>query len=116
MLAKIKSVIRRIIIAAMNRSQYIEYLRETGLTIGEGCDIHKSGFFGSEPWLVKIVNHVRITKNVQFITHDGGLWTLRKIGLIDDCAVKYGSIQIGDNCNISWDVTIMPNIKIGKTL
>lgn len=36
MLAKIKSVIRRIIIAAMNRSQYIEYLRETGLTIGEG--------------------------------------------------------------------------------
>lgn len=114
MIAKLKSLVWRILIAAMNKRQYIKYLRKIGVTIGEGCDIHKSAFFGSEPWLVNIGNNVRITKNVQFITHDGGLWTLRKMGLIDNLSVKYGKIQIGDNCNISWNVTIMPNVKIGK--
>lgn len=98
----------------MNQSQYQAYLRKCGLTLGRGCDIHKDAVFGPEPWLIKLGNNVRITRGVKFITHDGGLWTLRRMGLIDEEAVKYGSIEIGDNCNISWDVTIMPNVKIGK--
>ena len=36
------------------------------------------------------------------------------MGLISKEAVKYGNITIGDNCNISWDVTIMPNVHIGN--
>lgn len=97
----------------MSRQEYIEFLRKKGVSIGEGCDINKTANFGSEPWLISIGNNVRVTERVQFITHDGGLWTLRKMGLINDNAVKYGRIIIGDNCNISWDVTIMPGVRIG---
>lgn len=97
----------------MNQDQYASYLRKKGVELGEGCDISKSANFGSEPWLIKIGNNVRITQKVQFVTHDGGLWTLRKMGLISDESVKYGKIRIGNNCNISWNVIIMPNVTIG---
>lgn len=98
----------------MNNEQYVEYLKNLGVSIGEGCVIDQSAIFGSEPWLISIGNNVRITKGVEMITHDGGLWTLRKMGLVNQKAVKYGSIRIGDNCNISWDVIIMPGVTIGK--
>lgn len=98
----------------MSRDQYIQYLRSQGIRIGEGCDIHKNVYFGTEPFLIQIGKNSRITKGVQFITHDGGVWTLRRMGLIDDKSVKYGNIVVGDNCNISWDVTIMPNVRIGN--
>lgn len=35
------------------------------------------------------------------------------MGIISDESVKYGKIRIGDNCNISWNVVIMPNVTIG---
>ena len=98
----------------MTKEQYIDYLRARGVTIGSGCDIDKNVYFEVEPWLIKIGNNVRITRNVQFITHDGGLWTLRRMGLIGQEDVKYGNIVIGDNCNIGWNVIIMPNVHIGN--
>lgn len=72
----------------MSRQEYIEFLRKKGVSIGEGCDINKTANFGSEPWLISIGNNVRVTQRVQFITHDGGLWTLRKMGLINNSAVN----------------------------
>lgn len=110
---KLQLVIDKLRREAMSKSQYVDYLRKKGAIIGENCDISKSANFGSELWLIQIGNNTRITQRVQFITHDGGLWTLRKMGLINEKEVKYGKIIIGDNCNISWDVTIMPNVKIG---
>lgn len=70
--------------------------------------------FGSEPYLIKIGDNVRITKGVQFITHDGSLWVLKKMGMMDMSAVKYGNIVIGNNCNIGNKVIIMPNVHIGN--
>lgn len=113
-MGRLKRILERLIIRLMNKEQYIEWLRKKGVIIGEGCDIVKNANFGSEPWLIKIGNHVRITRGVEFITHDGGLWTLRHMGLIDKSAVKYGNIIIDDNCNISWNVIIMPNVRIGE--
>lgn len=98
----------------MNKKQYIKYLKSRGVIIGTGCDIDKTAYFEIEPWLIKIGNNVRISRNVQFVTHDGGLWTLRRMGLIGSEDVKYGNITIGDNCNIGWNVIIMPNVHIGK--
>ena len=114
MLRKIRNVFKRIHIACMNEAQYINHLRQSGVKIGEGCSIAKSVFFGGEPFLIKIGDNVRLTRGVQFITHDGGLWTLRHMGAIKKSAVKYGNISIGNNCNISWNVTIMPNVHIGN--
>lgn len=106
-------LIKKIKIALMSKQKYAEHLRKSGMKIGKGCDISKS-IVVTEPWLVCIKDNVRITRNVQFITHDGSLWTLKKMGLIDDLAVSYGKILIKENCNIGWNVTIMPNVIIGK--
>lgn len=110
---KLNYIITKLRIKLMNQIEYQEYLRTCGVKIGANCDINKTAVFGSEPWLITIDDNVRITQGVKFITHDGGLWTLRKMGLLDDKAVKYGSIHIGKNCNISWDVTFMPGVTIG---
>ena len=112
----LKLVLHKIRKVLSSPNAYINLLREDGVNIGEGCDISKSAVFGSEPWLISIGNNVRITQKVQFITHDGGLWTLRKMGLIKEDEVKYGNITIGDNCNISWNTIIMPNVHIGKNV
>jgi acetyltransferase-like isoleucine patch superfamily enzyme len=96
-----------------NNEQYITYLRQEGVQIGNGCEIHKRAIIGSEPYLIKIGDNVRITRGVKFITHDGGMWTLRKMGLLEN-ADLFGQIFIGDNTNIGWDVTILPGVSIGK--
>jgi acetyltransferase-like isoleucine patch superfamily enzyme len=73
----IQKIIRKLKIACMSNEQYIEYLRARGVTIGQACEIHKEVIFGSEPYLITIGNHVRITRGVKLVTHDGGLWVLR---------------------------------------
>lgn len=113
-MSKIRTLITKIRIKFMSNEKYIEYLRTLGVQIGKNCNISKNANFGSEPWLIRIGNDVRITKGVEFITHDGGLWTLRKKGLISEEEVIYGAISVGDNCNISWNVIIMPGVNIGK--
>lgn len=96
-----------------NNEQYINLLRKKGVSIGKGCVIDKTAIFGTEPYLITVGNNVRITHGVKFITHDGSLWTLRKNGLLED-ADYFGKIKIGENSNIGWDATILPNVTIGK--
>lgn len=64
--------------------------------------------------MITIGNHVRITKGVKFITHDGGLWVPRELGMVDKYADKFGRIKIGDNTNIGWNAIIMPGVEIGR--
>ena len=52
-------------------------LREMGIKLGENCEIYDNVSWGSEPYMISIGNHVRITNGVRFITHDGGVWVLR---------------------------------------
>lgn len=113
-MSKISNIFNEIKVKFMSKKGYINYLRKMGATIGSNCDISKNAHFGSEKWLIKIGNNVRITRNVQLITHDGGLWTLRKNGILDEKYVKYGKIVIGDNCNVSWNAIILPGVIIGK--
>lgn len=95
-----------------DNEEYIRILRQEGVQIGKGCTIDKTVIFGSEPYLIKIGNYARITRGVKFVTHDGGMWTLRKMGILEN-ADRFGQIHIGDNTNIGWDATIMPGVSIG---
>lgn len=87
--------------------------RKQGATIGQGCEIYNSVLFGSEPYLITIGDNVRLTSGVKLITHDGGIWTLRKMGLLENADI-FGKIEIGDNTHIGMNSIIMPNVKIGK--
>ena len=111
---KIRNIIDRVQSLLVSESKYIDFLRKKGVKIGQDCDIDKTANFGSEPYLITIGNHVRITRGVNFITHDGGLWVIRSMGLIESNMDYLGKIYIGDNTNIGWNATIMPGVKIGK--
>lgn len=93
----------------------INYARSLGVKIGNECRLIniKPGFgtFGSEPYLITIGNHVTITANVQFVTHDGGVWVFR----LDDPAIDlFGEIVIEDNVFIGYGALVMPCVHIGS--
>lgn len=90
----------------------VAFARGIGVQVGEDCrllNIH-STTFGSEPYLIRIGNHVTITAGVRFINHDGGMWVFReKEPEID----LFGTIEVGNNVFIGMGTLILPNVKIG---
>lgn len=91
----------------------VQYARAIGVSVGSDCrfiglDINT---FGSEPYLIKIGDHVTITSGVRFITHDGGVWVIRRnhpnLDVID-------SIEIGENVFIGMNSIILPGTIIGE--
>jgi acetyltransferase-like isoleucine patch superfamily enzyme len=80
--------------------------------MGEDCQIFSKVEFGSEPYLIELGNKVKITSGVKFITHDGGMYVLRNMGISPN-ADKFGRIVIGNNVFIGWDTIVMPNVRIG---
>lgn len=99
-------------LSTASMEDHIKELRKQGIVIGIGCEIYKDVTWGSEPYLISIGNHVRITSGVRFVTHDGGVWTLRERGGCEDID-KFGRIRIGNNVHIGWNTIIMPNVEIG---
>lgn len=94
-----------------NWEDYAKYCSEIGVKMGENCSICTSVYFGSEPYLIKLGDNVRISSDVLFITHDGGIHVIRKDEYKN--ADLYGSIEIGNNVFIGTRATIMPKVKIG---
>jgi len=86
-----------------------DYFRKQGAMVGDDCFIAVRSL-GPEPFLVKIDNHVCISANVLFITHNIG-WTFRKE--IPDLQV-FGKIILEDNCTIGPNSIILPGITVGK--
>lgn len=91
------------------------YKNKNLLNIGEDCEIDNTVSFGSEPYLIKVGNKVRIASGVKFITHDGGMWVIRNLG-INKNADKVGPIILGDNVFIGVDSIILQNVKIGNNV
>lgn len=89
----------------------LDYARHVGVTVGKDCSLftHK---WGTEPWLVFIGNHVTISADVTFITHDGATRVFREQERYKDVK-KYGKIQIKDNSFIGANSSILPGVCIG---
>lgn len=87
-----------------------------GVQIGDNCEVFPDIVWGSEPYLISLGNGVRVTNGVKFVTHDGGIWTLRRMKLVPEDACVYGPIRIGNNVHIGWNVIVMPNVSIGDNV
>lgn len=61
---------------------------------------------------MRIGNHVTIAGGAILVTHDGGVWVLRR-ERPDLNIQKFGSINILDNCFIGQNAIILPNVAIG---
>lgn len=102
----------------MSRRDPIGYARSIGVNVGERCRIigDARGMFGSEPYLVSLGDHVTVSSDVRFITHDGGVWVFRDdqpdIDLV--APVRVGSnVFIGLGAIVLPGVTIADNVVIG---
>jgi acetyltransferase-like isoleucine patch superfamily enzyme len=93
-----------------DRFTIAEYFRKQGAQIGENCSIIPTTL-GTEPYLVKIGNHVAVAAGVKFMTHDGGAWLFREE--IPELQI-FGPIIIEDNCVIGQNTILFPNIRIGS--
>lgn len=102
------------------RKDPVSFWRIQGAQIGENCEIYSSAFFGSEPYLISLGNHVRVNSGVQFVTHDGGVWVLRQKaqeGLLPEEMAQadlFGKIVVGSNVHIGTNAIIMPGVTIGN--
>lgn len=89
-----------------------KYAKKIGVTIGNDVSL-MTWRFGSEPWLIRIGNHVRVTSGVRFITHDGGSWVFRQQDKYKNVK-NFGKIVIENNCFIGNCVIILPGVTIGE--
>lgn len=90
----------------------VGYARSIGVSVGERCRLINLsiGTFGSEPYLVQLGDHVTLTDNVRFITHDGGVWVFRQEH--PDLDV-FGPIRLGNNVFVGINTIIFPGVTIG---
>lgn len=104
--------LRRIYLSWLRRTDKVAYAKALGVKIGDRCkliSIH-GGTFGSEPYLIRIGNHVEITSGVSFITHDGGAWVFRDEHPALDVLAP---IIVGDNVFIGQNSIVLPGTVIG---
>lgn len=73
MLARIKEKIIHFYYLYVKRDK-IAYAKYLGVRLGSECQLIEDPYlaFGSEPWLIKLGNHVDITEGVRFLNHEGG--------------------------------------------
>lgn len=108
--------LKKIIFSFMTPKQIAQYYKNKKiLELGNYCEIYKSVNFGSEPYLIKLGNYVRVASGVKFITHDGGMWVIRNLG-INKNADKVAPIIVGNNVFIGMDAMIMPGVRIGNNV
>jgi acetyltransferase-like isoleucine patch superfamily enzyme len=84
------------------------YARLVGVHVGQNCRLY-SAEFGSEPYLVSIGDHVTVSGEAMFVTHDGGVWVFRD----SDPTVDFiRPIVVEDNVFIGARAIILPGVVI----
>lgn len=108
----IKRILKKIKYYYDIRRDPIKTARKMGVKIGENVRLISFPDFGSEPYLISIGNHVTVTSNVSFITHDGATYCFREQERYKE-VIRFGRITIHDNCFIGLRSVIMPGVQIG---
>lgn len=91
-----------------------EKYRRLGVKIGRNFSITGEVSFSSEPYLITLGDDVRISSNVNFVTHDGGMHVIRQYKNIP--ADSFGKIVVGNNVFIGMNSIIMPGVNIGSNV
>lgn len=86
-----------------------------GLKLGRDVRVIGKPDVGSEPYLIEIGDHVTISSNVTFVTHDGGTWVFRHLPEYAGLQ-RFGRIAIGNNCFIGTGSIILPGVRIGDNV
>jgi acetyltransferase-like isoleucine patch superfamily enzyme len=87
----------------------VRTLREMGMRVGDRCRVYTQRI-GSEPWLIRIGDHVVIAPDVSIITHDAANWLYQDRY---ESLTSFGKVDIRDNCYIGLGAIILPGVTIG---
>lgn len=101
-----------IIVDRLARRNPIEYARKLGVKVGNDCRFTGNPGWGSEPWLIQIGNHVLLSADIKFITHDASTFLFRDTEEYKN-VFKFAPIVIHDNCFIGMRATILSGVEIG---
>lgn len=104
----LRRVIQKLKLRYGSQETVITTLREMGVRVGERCRIYTANF-GSEPWLIRIGDHVCISNDVTFVNHNLN-WPFQDNY---ESLTSFGKIEILDNCQIGVGALILPNVAIG---
>lgn len=109
---KIKKIFKwlcHIVYAKLNSEGFARHI---GVNAGNNLHIYGNpiGMFGTEPWCITLGNNVHITREVMFVTHDGG--TLLYRHLVPDLEIT-APIVVGDYVYIGVRSIILPGVTIG---
>jgi acetyltransferase-like isoleucine patch superfamily enzyme len=112
---KLIKLINRIRIRLYSPYKRADFYKKQGVRMGNNCQVFSGVGFGSEPYLVKLGDNVKITSGTSFITHDGGIEVLRNMELLPN-ADYFGEINIGNNVFIGNRCIILPGVNIGDNV
>jgi len=89
------------------------YARWRGVKMGKNVRIYGNPYnmLSTEPWCITLGNNVHITREVMFVTHDGGTLLYRNI--IPDLEIT-APITVGNDVYIGVRSIIMPGVTIGN--
>lgn len=107
-------VIRRLYLAYLIKRNPVKYARHIGVQVGEGTRLMgvRHGTFSTEPFLITIGCDCLLT-GVQFITHDGSVYHLKKKYPRADL---FGKIEIGNNVFVGLGTIILPGVSVGDNV
>ena len=94
----------------------VKYAKQIGVKLGQDVYIARSVCFDSEPYLIEVGDKTKLSNDVRFVTHDGGIYVIRNLYTDEEQADIFGRITIGKNCFIGNHAVIMPNITIGDNV
>lgn len=101
---KLIEYVRAFLSSCAPDSYYLNRALKNGLKLGCSCRIYTRSL-GGEPYLVSIGNHVTLSKDVELITHDGGVWVFREDYPHLDVP---GKIEIGNNVFVGAKSIVLP--------
>lgn len=112
MVSKVIKKIFNIIYANLNHEKYAKYI---GVNIKGKVHIYGNpiDMFSTEPWCITLGDNVHITRDVLFVTHDGGTLLFRD--RVPDLEITK-PIVVGNNVYIGVRSIIMPGVTIGNNV
>ncbi len=89
------------------------FAKHIGVNLGHNVHIYGNPIkmFGTEPWCITLGNNVHLTRDVVFITHDGGTLLFRDKN--PDLEITK-PIIVGNNVYIGIRSLILPGVNIGN--
>lgn len=99
----------------LNHKNPLKLAKLLGVKLGENVEITSKVIWGSEPYLISIGDNTKLSQNVTFSCHDGGVHVLRNLkndGTLD----LISPISIGKNCFLGINVTVLGGVSIGDNV